>query len=132
MGSLNIKPFGKELLLDCYDCDYKSVDDLESVYEFLEEAVLVLGVQKQTPPFVFHSPPEFPDKAGISAWVPLIESGIQCHTLTAKNFISIDFYTCGELTPKMRNVLKELVTLCFSPEKIDSQFILRGVEYYKE
>lgn len=126
-----MKPFGKELLLDCYGCNSTKVDNLDVVYEFLDKVVEVLGVKKQSPPFVFHSPPEFPDKAGISAWVPLIESGVQIHTLTEKNFVSIDLYTCGKLTDKMQNDLKDLVTLTFSPEKINSHFILRGIEYYK-
>lgn len=49
---------------------------------------------KQSPPFVFMSDANlYPDKAGIFGWIPLIESGIQIHTLAPKHFISIDVYS---------------------------------------
>ena len=124
------KPFGMELLLDLYNCDPKVVDDLSTVYDFLDGAVKVMGVSKQAPPFVFHSPSNFPDKAGISAWVPLIESGIQCHTLTVKNFISIDYYTCSNVDETMKDRLIEYAKMFFSPTVIESKFVLRGEHYY--
>jgi S-adenosylmethionine/arginine decarboxylase-like enzyme len=126
-----MKPFGRELLIDIYNCNVAKIDDLNVVYNFLEEAVKVLDVSEQAPPFVFHSPAEFPDKAGISAWVPLIESAITCHTLTLKHFVTIDFYTCGKLTNTMRHDLIELATKTFGGDKVESQFVLRGIEYFR-
>jgi len=131
------KPFGMELLLDCYDCDAPLVDDMEVVYRFLVKAVETLGVTVQAPPYVFHSPSvgphgeDFSSKAGISAWVPLIESGIQCHTLTEKNFVSIDYYTCSEVNDEMKDKLIDLARRTFDSKFIESQFVLRGKEYYK-
>jgi S-adenosylmethionine/arginine decarboxylase-like enzyme len=126
-----MKSFGQELLLDCYECDPSKIDDLNVVYNFLEEAIKVLGVNKQSPPYVFHSPKEYPDKAGISSWVPLIESGIQCHTLTVKNFVTIDYYTCSDITDVVKDNLIELAMNTFGSKKVESRFILRGVNYYK-
>lgn len=125
-----MKPFGYELLLDLYDCEKSTVNDLRACYDFLEGAVIVLGVNKQSPPFIFQSPVEFPDKAGLSGWIPLIESGIQIHTLTEKNFISIDYYTCSEVNEEMKGKLIAYAKHVFNPKDIESQFILRGTKYY--
>ena len=124
------KPFGWELFVDAYGCDNSVIDDINVVYNFLEDAVHILGVHTQSPPYVFHSPGNFPDKAGISAWVPLIESSIAIHTLTVKNFVSIDYYTCSKFTPEAEKKLLRLAESTFFSRKIDSYIMLRGLDYY--
>ena len=124
------RPFGYELLLDLYECDPHTVDDVGLSYSFLEEAVHALGVSAQAPPYVFRSPQAFPDKAGISAWEPLVESGIQLHTLVVKSFVSIDFYTCSTIDRSAKRKLISLVNRFFRPKKIESHLIKRGVRYY--
>lgn len=92
-----MKPFGYSYLLDMYGCNH--CDDLEINYRFLEQLVERLGMTRMSQPIVIHGPTIagmelFPDKAGVSGWVPLIESGIQIHTLTPKRFITLDVYSC--------------------------------------
>ena len=90
------RPFGYLFTLDLYGCREGVCDDLAVCYQFLEDVVDELQMCKQAPPFIFRSDgKKHPDKAGLSGWVPLIESGIQIHTLSPKNFISIDIYSCG-------------------------------------
>src|SRR3990167_9450976 len=92
-----VAPFGFQLLLDLYDCKKGACDDLGLCYDFLEELVRVLKVEPQSPPFIFRTDGKrFPDKAGLSGWIPLVESGVQIHTLTPKDFISIDIYRSEE------------------------------------
>ena len=82
--------FGYQLLLDLYGCKPGVCDDLSLCYQFLDDMVTELGMEKQAPPNIFRSDEKrFPDKAGLSGWAPLIESSIVIHTLTPKNFISI-------------------------------------------
>ena len=122
-----IAPFGFQLLLDLYDCKPGACDDLTLCYNFLEEIVRVLKVEPQSPPFIFRTDGKrFPDKAGLSGWVPLVESGIQIHTLTPKDFISIDIYSCRqfEIEP-----LKAFVRGIFAPKRMDEQFLERGLDY---
>ncbi len=123
------KVFGFQLLLDLYDCKDGVCDDLNLCYRFLDEIVEELKMQKQSPPSIFRSDDKlFPDKAGLSGWVPLIESSVVIHTLSKKDFISIDIYTCGYFDPKSaKSFCKEY----FHPKKTDSHFIERGVDYYK-
>jgi S-adenosylmethionine decarboxylase len=124
-----VEPFGYELLLDLYGCKKGACDDLTLCYNFLEEIVRVLKVEPQSPPFIFRTDgSRHPDKAGLSGWVPLVESGVQLHTLTPKDFISIDVYSCRsfDLEP-----LKAFVHATFAPKRIDAQFLERGFDYYK-
>lgn len=121
--------FGFELLLDLYNCKPGACDDIDLCYRYLDEIVSFLGMEKQSPPYIFRSDGvRFPDKAGLSGWAPLIESSIVIHTLTPKNFISVDIYCCREFDITKA---KEFTHSFFLPEKIDAQFIERGKDYYK-
>jgi S-adenosylmethionine/arginine decarboxylase-like enzyme len=122
-----VKPFGYLLTLDCYDCTPLLMCDLRAAYWLLDTLANALGMLKQAPPFVFISPPQYTDKAGISGWVPLIESGIQIHTLTARNFVSLDIYCCRRIE---RRVVVELVQDCYAPGEIESNEIARGTKYH--
>lgn len=128
-GNKDCTAFGYELLLDLYDCKSGACDDLALCYRFLDGIVGYLGMEKQAPPNIFFTDAtRFPDKAGLSGWAPLVESSIVIHTLTPKNFISIDIYCCKEFdTEKARSFVRKF----FSPKRMDEQFILRGTDYYK-
>lgn len=122
--------FGYELLLDLYDCKPGACDDLSLCYKFLDEIVEYLGMEKQAPPNIFFTDgARFPDKAGLSGWAPLVESSVVIHTLTPKNFISVDIYCCKKFDI---DKAKAFVRRFFLPQRMDEQFILRGIDYYKE
>ena len=121
--------FGYQLLLDLYGCRVGVCDDLNLCYQFLDEAVGHLGMEKQSPPNIFRSDAtRFPDKAGLSGWVPLIESSIVIHTLSPKDFISIDIYCCRYFEVEKA---KDICRRFFSPQRLDEQYIERGLDYYK-
>jgi S-adenosylmethionine/arginine decarboxylase-like enzyme len=133
------KIFGKELFLDLYFCDPKTVNDLRLCYDFLDKAVDLLGVAKQAPPFIFQSPTQYikngkivdcSNKAGLSGFVPLIESSVVIHTLVPKNFVTIDFYTCGNLDTPMIDKMVDFAKRTFNPKKLDIKIIRRGENYY--
>lgn len=121
--------FGYQLLLDLYGCKEGTCDDLSLCYQFLDEIVEKLGMEKQSPPSIFRSDAtRFPDKAGLSGWAPLIESSIVIHTLSPKNYISVDVYCCKAFDPE---VARDMCRKFFDPMKIDDQYIERGLDYYK-
>ncbi|HNV23360.1 MAG TPA: S-adenosylmethionine decarboxylase [Candidatus Omnitrophota bacterium] len=123
------EPFGYEMLLDLYGCKEGACDDLTLCYNFLDEIVDALGMEKQAPPGIFRSDAtRFPDKAGLSGWAPLIESSIVIHTLTPKNFISVDVYCCKKFDLE---VARQMCRKYFSPKKIDDQYFERGFDYNK-
>ncbi|HDZ77399.1 MAG TPA: hypothetical protein ENH41_04895 [Candidatus Omnitrophica bacterium] len=134
VGILKVLPknstvFGYQLLLDLYDCAPGACDDIDLCYKFLDEIVGYLGMEKQAPPYIFRSDEvKFPDKAGLSGWAPLIESSIVIHTLTPKDFISIDIYCCKEFDLLKA---KQFTQNFFLPQRMDEQFLHRGKDYYK-
>ena len=127
MNTHEKQPFGHLLTLDLYGCREGVCDDLKLCYQFLEDIVVKLNMSKQSPPYIFKSDEtKYPDKAGLSGWVPLIESGIQIHTLTPKNFISIDVYSCGKFSTEN---IKEFVQNYFGCQEVEMNYIERGVKY---
>ena len=120
--------FGYQLLLDLYDCKPGVCGDLNHCYKFLDEVVEYLGMEKQSPPYIFRSPEDkFPDKAGLSGWAPLIESSVVIHTLTVKNFISIDIYCCKQFDIEKA---KQFSKKFFTPARMDAKFLERGLDYH--
>jgi S-adenosylmethionine decarboxylase len=120
--------FGQSLHVDLYGVSPELCDDLNFCYRLLDDLASWLGMHKQSPPFIFHSPDqEFPDKAGLSGWVPLIESGISIHTLTLKRFVTIDVYTCGHLdVDRAVGYLMELL----HAERYEHHHLVRGTRYH--
>lgn len=117
-------------MLDLYGCKPGVCDDLSLCYQFLDDIVAELGMEKQSPPSIFRSDEKrFPDKAGLSGWAPLIESSVVIHTLSPKNYISIDVYCCRCFDIERA---KAVCRHFFSPAKIDAQYMERGLDYYKE
>ena len=121
------KIFGYHMIMDCYGCNHEAVDSIGVCYNYLDQLTHIMKVHKQSPPFVVYTDPvKYPDKAGISGWVPIVESGISIHTLTPTNFISIDVYSCKKYShEKVRNFTKKI----FRPKEIEEKYFLRGEKY---
>jgi S-adenosylmethionine/arginine decarboxylase-like enzyme len=127
IGAAPSPPFGYLLMADCYDCYSPLMLDIGAAYWLLDTLANSLGMTKQAPPFVFMSPADFPDKAGISGWVPLIESGIQIHTLARKNFVSLDVYCCRKIN---RDIVVDVLMDCYGSADISLQEVKRGTWYH--
>ena len=120
--------FGYELLLDLYNCKPGVCDDLKHCYKFLDEIVDHLNMKKQAPPDIFISDEiRYPNKKGLTGWVPLIESSVVIHTLSLKNFITIDIYCCHQFNVEKA---KEFALAFFQPEFVEDNYIKRG-NYYE-
>ena len=121
--------FGYQLLLDLYDCKQGVCDDLALCYKFLDDIVGYLGMEKQSPPSIFRSDERlFPEKAGLSGWVPLIESSIVIHTLSVRNFVTIDIYCCK---PFEVESAKAFCQKFFYAKMMEVQYMERGMSYFK-
>jgi len=119
--------FGYHLVLDCYGCDHEAIGNIATCYKYLDWITTIMKVHKQSAPFVVSTDAiKYPDKAGISGWVPIVESGISIHTLTPTNFISIDVYSCKKYSLKK---VREFTRQTFSPKEIEEKFFLRGEKY---
>jgi len=121
------KVFGYLLALDLYDCPQEVLESLEVGYQFLEQLVAELNMVAQSPPFIFLSDAKkYPDKAGLSGWVPLIESGITLHTLLPTSFATIDVYSCKYVPPAETIAFAHRF---FRPGKIEATYLYRGRSY---
>ena len=119
--------FGYHLALDLYDCDPEAVGSLEVCYQYLDTLPEVIHINKQSPPYVVYTDAKrYPDKAGLSGWIPIVESGVSIHTLTPTNFISIDVYSCKEFNIEE---IRGFTTKTFSPKRVEEKFFLRGEHY---
>jgi len=126
------KPFGYSYFIDMYGCRAGAADDMEFTYRFLEQLVDRIGMTRMAPPVVIHAPRDkdgaeiYPEKAGVSGWVPLIESGIQIHSIEPTHFITLDVYSCKEFDP---NIIKHFAYECFGFDGCEERFFERGTLY---
>lgn len=125
------KPFGYSYCIDMYNCRVGAADDLELHYRFLERVVDRIGMTRMSQPFVIHGPTRhgteiYPDKAGVSGWVPLIESGIQIHSMEPKHFITLDVYSCNKFD---KDIILNYARECFGFEDVEEHYFVRGTKY---
>lgn len=125
------KPFGYSYCIDMYNCRVGAADDLELHYRFLERVVDRIGMTRMSQPFVIHGPTRhgseiYPDKAGVSGWVPLIESGIQIHSMEPKHFITLDVYSCNKFD---KDIILNYALECFGFEDVEEHYFVRGTKY---
>lgn len=123
--------FGYSYLLDMYNVKTGAADNLELHYRFLEELVDRLDMTPMSAPVVMHGPRRrgeelYPDKAGVSGWAPLIESGIQIHSLEPSHFITLDVYSCRRFYPWL---VYDLAKKTFGFMGYEDHFIERGTRY---
>jgi len=119
--------FGYHMIMDCYGCNRKAIDSVEVCYKYLDKITEIMKVHKQSPPFVVYTDLiKYPDKAGISGWVPIVESGVSIHTITPADFISIDIYSCKKYN--IENV-RDFTKKTFQPKEIEEKHFLRGEKY---
>jgi S-adenosylmethionine/arginine decarboxylase-like enzyme len=124
-------PFGYSYYLDMYNCRAGAADDLELHYRFLERVVDKIGMTRMSQPVVMHGPTQqgkeiYPSKAGVSGWVPLIESGIQIHSMEPTHFITLDVYSCNKFD---KNIILEYAKECFDFTDFEENFFARGIRY---
>ena len=124
-------PFGYSYYLDMYNCRVGAANDLELHYRFLERVVDKIGMTRMSQPVVMHGPIKngyemYPDKAGVSGWVPLIESGIQIHSLEPSRFITLDVYSCNKFDC---NIIFDFAKKYFEFEKYEQHYLERGLNF---
>jgi len=121
--------FGYQILLDLYGCKKGVCDDMELCYDFLDKIVEHIGMNRMGPPQILKGDAEkYPEKGpGVSGWIPLIESSVVIHTLSTKDFISIDVYSCKYFEPQKA---MDFAFKYFDPQKAEYQMAERGIDYY--
>ena len=98
-----MRPLGKHLLADFYDCDPERLDDVDLIATCMKEAAQAAGATVLHEHFHRFSP------CGVTGVLSLRESHLAIHTWPERGFAAVDLFTCGEgLDPwRAHTVLKE-------------------------
>ncbi len=123
--------FGYLLTIDLYGVESCRCQDLNIGYDFLDKLPVYIGMHKQSLPHIYVTPSKWTGKGGLSGWVGIIESGIQLHTLSDKGFVSIDLYTCSYIDQSMIPKILEFVNKYYPYKDVETNFMKRGLKYYK-
>jgi S-adenosylmethionine decarboxylase len=120
--------FGEHLTIDGYGGDHDLLNNKNLVTRCLTELPKKLGMNILKEPEVVFAPSiSEKDPGGWSGFVIISESHISIHTFPARQFVSIDVYSCknGMELEIVKNYFKE----AFMLEELETNFIIRGKNY---
>lgn len=118
--------FGVHLMVDGYGCDQAGLEDVNLIYNFLDEYPARMDMTKIMPPYVFRYKGAVPEDWGVSGFVLIAESHISIHTFPEKQYLSIDMFSCKPFdTERAVETLKEY----FRIQKYEMRVLDRGQEF---
>lgn len=85
-----MKILGRHLIAEFSDCNSKTLDNLELLEQYLEEAVRLSGATIVRSVFHRYNP------QGVSGVVVIAESHLSVHTWPEYAYAAVDFFACGE------------------------------------
>ena len=85
-----LKALGRQIILECYDCDPEIINDAQAVEQIMIDAAL--EAEATVIKSAFH--PFFPQ--GVSGVVVIAESHLTIHTWPELGYAAVDVFTCGD------------------------------------
>mgnify|MGYP000456923456 FL=1 len=85
-----MEALGRQILVEFYDCDSSSINDVE----FIEEAMLN-ATKEANATIISHNFHKF-SPYGVSGVVVIAESHVAIHTWPEYNYAAVDIFTCGD------------------------------------
>lgn len=120
-------PFGLHLMLDAYDCDVRTLDDANLLYNLLEKLCKDLGMRPMIKPYIVRTPGNNKrDPGGWSGFILIEESHISFHTFVKRKFVTVDIYTCKNFDTDL--AIKELKEF-FKTKNAETIVEIRGKNY---
>jgi len=121
--------FGKHLTIDAYRCNATALNSLEICFQVLSSLPAKIAMRPITTPYVIRA--EGNDKkdcGGISGFVMIAESHISLHTFPAKQYLTMDVYSCAMFDEKIAlKFIKEM----FSYQSLEKHIVKRGLKFPK-
>lgn len=118
--------FGVHLMVDGYGCDRAVLEDINGMYNFLDQYPDRMGMTKIMPPYVFRYHGAVPEDWGISGFVLIAESHISIHTFPEKQYLSLDMFSCKPFdTQDAMETIREF----FKIQKCEMKVLDRGQEF---
>lgn len=118
--------FGPHLMLDCRECDYDKISDLEYVFNVLNDLPDAVGMTKIIQPYVFPYSGLIPEDKGITGVVVIAESHITFHSFTAKDYFFFDIFSCKNFD--VEQVVRYVVD-AFGVKKYERHLAERGQHF---
>ncbi len=126
MGNKPEFGFGVHLMVDGYGCDRERLEDINLIYDFLDEYPTQMDMTKIMPPYVFRYSGAVPEDWGISGFVLIAESHISIHTFPDKQYLSLDMFSCK---PFDTQKALEKVKKHFGIQTCEMKVVDRGQEF---
>lgn len=114
------------LVIDGYGAEQATLEDADTIYQFLDQYPDAIGMTKITTPHVYIYEGQKPEDVGVSGFVLIAESHISVHTFPARQYINIDVFSCKDFDTDL--ALQELKDR-FGIESARSWTLERGLEY---
>ncbi len=118
--------FGVHLMMDGYGCNRSALQDINLIYDFLDDYPDKMDMTKIMPPYVFRYNGSVPEDWGISGFVLIAESHISVHTFPDKQYLSLDMFSCKPFDTQ-RAV--DFVKRHFDIQKCEIKVLDRGQEF---
>ena len=108
---------GIHILLNLFDCDRSLLENVSSVKEFLNDAVIQAGLTKVEENFHQFEP------CGVTGVILLAESHICIHTWPELNSAALDIFTCGNEFQARK--VADILQLKLSAKNVEKQILFR-------
>jgi S-adenosylmethionine decarboxylase len=125
--------FGMHLMLDAYGANAGPLNDMRTVFRFLDELPSLIGMHKLAAPFVVDAKETQTgkDPGGVTGFVLIAESHISIHTFPKRGFFTLDLYSCNNFDDQVETILEYIHTV-FGFTKKELRIVKRGLKYPKE
>lgn len=122
--------FGMHLMLDAYGSNPKPLDDMRTVYRFLDQLPSKINMHKLANPIVVDALPteSGKDPGGVTGFVLIAESHISIHTFPKRGFFTLDVYSCKNFDKDVDTIL-EFIQNTFGFTKKELRIVKRGLKY---
>ena len=117
------------LIVDGFGADQGKLQDLESLYNLLDQYPSQIGMTKIMPPYVFRYHGIKPEDWGLSGFVLIAESHISIHTFPERAYINIDIFSCKTFDSDAAIAFMQEQ---FGLARVSTRILERGLEYPHE
>jgi S-adenosylmethionine decarboxylase len=118
------KNYGLHLTIDGYGADHLKLNDINLLFETLNELPAKISMNKIGFPHIA----QFKEAsiAGISGVMMIVESHISIHTYPNKEFISMDVYSCKQFNAQL---VIDFIKQIYSIKEMEINLIDRGKNF---
>ncbi|PIN80235.1 adenosylmethionine decarboxylase [Candidatus Woesearchaeota archaeon CG10_big_fil_rev_8_21_14_0_10_34_8] len=118
--------FGPHLMLDLAECEVRALENLDLIFDILNQLPGKIGMTKITQPYVFKYHGVVPEDWGITGTVIIAESHISIHTFPEKRYVFVDLFSCKNFDVK---TAKKYLVKIFKSKKPVIHEVNRGADF---